>query len=100
LLERLPNNPADADYGAFQQQLGQAAPELCKLGWPHKYFFLLFPTKLDDYHDERWHRFHLIKVLQKTSGAGGLVCLRGTLRAARRASRLADPTPHLRIERA
>jgi 5-methylcytosine-specific restriction enzyme B len=93
LLERLPENPEDADYGAFQQELGLAAPELCKLGWSHKYFFLLFPTKLDDYHNERYQRFHLIKMLQNPPEQEGLYVCAG--RFVRLAAHLGWPIPHL-----
>src|SRR3974377_1339546 len=41
----------------------------------HKYLSLLAPTKLDDYHNPDYQRFHLIKMLQvPPEGEGRYVC--------------------------
>ena len=40
------------------------APDVSDLAWGHKYFSLLYPDKLDDYHSPDYQRFHLIKLLQ------------------------------------
>ncbi|WNG25356.1 AAA domain-containing protein [Cystobacter fuscus] len=75
LLERLPSNGSDSDYLRLQEQLEAAAPELCDLPWSHKYWSLLFPDKLDDYHNADHQRFHLMKLLQiPPGGEGRYVC--------------------------
>ncbi len=33
--------------------------------WGHKYFHLVFPDKLDDFHNEDFQRFYLVKLLQQ-----------------------------------
>jgi 5-methylcytosine-specific restriction protein B len=40
------------------------APDVSRAAWGHKYFSLLYPDKLDDYHNPDYQRFHLIKLLQ------------------------------------
>jgi 5-methylcytosine-specific restriction enzyme B len=64
LLEQLPANGTDADYRALQQQMSERARDVSDLAWGHKYFSLLYPDKLDDYHSPDYQRFHLIKLLQ------------------------------------
>ena len=64
LLEQLPANGTDADYRALQEQMDGRAPDVSDLAWGHKYFSLLYPDKLDDYHSPDYQRFHLIKLLQ------------------------------------
>src|SRR5215472_6109326 len=44
--------------------MDRVAPDVSNLAWGHKYFSLLFPEKLDDYHNPDYQRFHLIKMLQ------------------------------------
>lgn len=56
LLERLPSKGTDADYLALQGQMNELVPDLCSRGWAHKYFFLNFPDKLDDFHNEAYQR--------------------------------------------
>ncbi|EPX63578.1 hypothetical protein D187_005985 [Cystobacter fuscus DSM 2262] len=75
LLERLRSNGSDSDYLRLQEQLEAASPELCDLSWSHKYWSLLFPDKLDDYHNTDHQRFHLMKLLQiPPGGEGRYVC--------------------------
>jgi 5-methylcytosine-specific restriction protein B len=64
LLNRLPENAADEEYRSLQEQMDNAAPDVSPTSWGHKYFSLLFPEKLDDYHAEGFQRFNLIKLLQ------------------------------------
>ena len=44
--------------------MDELAPDVSRLAWGHKYFSLLFPNKLDDYHSPEWQRFILLKLLQ------------------------------------
>jgi 5-methylcytosine-specific restriction protein B len=64
LLEGLPAGADDAAYFALQKAMEQQAPSICGLTWAHKYWSLLFPTKLDDYHSERFQRHNLPKLLE------------------------------------
>ena len=62
LLEKLPDNADDEHYRVFQEQIDEASPDISGLAWGHKYFSLLFPAKLDDYHNQSYQRFNLIKL--------------------------------------
>src|SRR5687768_7359723 len=57
LLEALPDNADDSAYLNLQRELQQKAPDVCGLAWSHKYWCLLFPEKLDDFHNERYQRY-------------------------------------------
>ncbi len=75
LLQELPADGTDDDYRALQASMDTEAPDVSRLAWGHKYFSLLFPDKLDDYHAEKHQRFHLIKVLQvPPEGEGRYLC--------------------------
>src|SRR5262249_40195326 len=46
-----------------------------ELAWGHKYFSLMHPEKLDDYHNADFQRFYLIKMLQvPPEGEGRYLC--------------------------
>jgi len=64
LLQRLPPLASDDQYLKLQQDMDTLAPDVNDSSWAHKYFSLLFPDKLDDYHVQYLQRFHLIKMLQ------------------------------------
>jgi 5-methylcytosine-specific restriction enzyme B len=64
LLEKLPTNGTDEDYERLQQGMNRAATDVSNLAWGHKYFSLLYPEKLDDFHNPDLQRFHLIRLLQ------------------------------------
>ncbi len=75
LLEALSPNATDEDYAELQDQMDELAPDVSRLAWGHKYFSLLFPDKLDDYHSPDYQRFHLLKLLQlPPEGAGRYIC--------------------------
>ncbi|MEQ8789893.1 MAG: AAA family ATPase [Pirellulaceae bacterium] len=54
----------DDDYLRLQTQLAEVAPAVHDLAWGHKYFYLLYPDKIDDFHNVDWQRFYIIKMLQ------------------------------------
>jgi len=58
------SDASDENYGTLQLAMEKAAPNLFSIGWAHKYWFLLAPDRLDDYHSPQLQRFHLIKLLQ------------------------------------
>jgi len=64
LLEDLPCPGDDQDYAKLQSDMDTNCPDVSNTAWGHKYFSLLFPEKLDDYHNPDYQRFHLIKLLQ------------------------------------
>ncbi len=75
LLEKLPAGSDDPAYLQLQEEMNDIAPDVVDTAWGHKYFSLLFPNKLDDYHVEQYQRFHLIKLLQlPPEGNGRFVC--------------------------
>jgi 5-methylcytosine-specific restriction protein B len=47
---KLPTPASDPDYEQLQKDMDSVAPDVSNLAWGHKYFSLLFPDKLDDYH--------------------------------------------------
>lgn len=64
LLEKLTINASDEAYIHIQEDMEQQAPDICDTAWGHKYFHLMSPEKLDDYHVAYFQRFYLIKLLQ------------------------------------
>lgn len=75
VLERMPEGADDATYQALQTDLDHEAPDVSRLSWGHKYFHLLFPNRLDDFHTPHYQRFHLIRLLQvPPPGDGRYVC--------------------------
>jgi len=75
LLDKLSENATDEDYAELQDQMDELARDVSRLAWGHKYFSLLFPNKLDDYHSPDWQRFHLLKLLQlPPEGNGRYIC--------------------------
>jgi len=74
LLENFSSNGSDEEYGKLQEDLDTIAPSICDTAWGHKYLSLLYPEKLDDYHNTDYQRFHLIMLLQiPPSGEGRFV---------------------------
>jgi 5-methylcytosine-specific restriction protein B len=64
LLDDLTDDASDPVYARLQSAIETKAADLCDLAWAHKYFSLLYPKRLDDYHNENYGRFHLIRALQ------------------------------------
>jgi hypothetical protein len=93
LLEKFPENGPDADYLELQKQMDRLASEVSPYSWGHKYLSLLYPTKLDDYHNPDYQRFHLIKLLQKPPRQQGLYVAAG--RFVQIAAELGMPINHL-----
>ena len=71
LLEAFPDDASDEEYAGLQDQMDELAPDVSSLAWGHKYFSLLFPKKLDDYHSPNYQRFHLVKLLQLPPDSDG-----------------------------
>ncbi|HBH12464.1 MAG TPA: AAA family ATPase [Clostridiales bacterium] len=64
LLDALTYPGDDQDYARLQSNMDANCPDVSDTAWGHKYFSLLYPEKLDDYHNPEYQRFHLIKLLQ------------------------------------
>ncbi len=64
LLDALSTNATDEDYAQLQDAINIEMPNVGITAWGHKYFSLLFPDKLDEYHMASYQRFHLVKLLQ------------------------------------
>jgi 5-methylcytosine-specific restriction enzyme B len=77
LFEQLPANAGDAQYVGLQHEINQLAPDVCDTSWGHKYFSMLFPDKLDDFHAGIFQRFYLIKMLQVPVAAEGRFAVAG-----------------------
>lgn len=64
LLAHLPVRASRAAYGQLQKDMDRLAPDVSRLAWGHKYFSMMFPEKLEQFHSPFYQRFHLIKLLQ------------------------------------
>ena len=92
LLEGLAAAADDAAYLALQGVLEQQAPDICGLAWAHKYWSLLFPEKLDDFHVERYQRHQLMRLLEEPPPHDGLYVCAG--RFVRLAAEMGWPMNH------
>lgn len=93
LLEAMPAGADDAAYLALQTALEKQAPDICGLAWSHKYWSLLFPEKLDDFHNERWQRYNLLRILETPPAHDGLYVCAG--RFVQLAGKMGWPINHL-----
>jgi 5-methylcytosine-specific restriction protein B len=64
---------SDEAYARLQLAMEKAAPKLAHDGWAHKYWFLIRPDIIDDYHSPRYQRFHLFKLLQMPPDGVGIL---------------------------
>jgi 5-methylcytosine-specific restriction enzyme B len=64
---------SDEAYVTLQAAMEKAAPKLAHDGWAHKYWFLISPDRIDDYHSPRYQRFHLFKLLQMPPDKVGIL---------------------------
>jgi 5-methylcytosine-specific restriction enzyme B len=67
------NDTSDDAYAKLQAAMEKAAPNLARDGWAHKYWFLISPDRIDDYHSPRYQRFHLFKLLQMPPDRVGIL---------------------------
>ena len=92
-MQALPVLADDQAYSDLQKKLNQLAPDVCDVAWGHKYLYLLFPEKLDDYHVNIYQRHHLLKLLLPPVSSLGLFACAGQL--VRVANQLGWPMNHL-----
>lgn len=92
-LTGLPENASDSEYAQLQDQMDRLSPDVSTYAWGHKYLSLLFPAKLDDYHNPDYQRFYLLKLLQLPPEKKGLYAAAG--RYVQIARELGMPINHL-----
>lgn len=71
LLKQLPAQATEAEYTELQGRMEAEAPDVAETAWGHKYFHLLFPEEIDDYHAPSYQRFYLITMLQTPPAGEG-----------------------------
>lgn len=64
VLEAFTSDASDESYARLQDRMDADAPNVSNTAWGHKYFSLLYPDKLDDFHAEDFQRFHIRKMLE------------------------------------
>lgn len=93
ILEELPPNATDEDYRILQQHMATEAPDVSDMAWGHKYFYMLYPDKLIDFHVPHYQRFYLYKLQQIPPQGEGRYLTDGRFIAA--ANKLGMPGKHL-----
>lgn len=63
-LQRMPQGGDEDAYRALQKEMDRVAPDVSNSAWGHKYFHMMFPEKIEDYHSLQFQRFYLVKLLQ------------------------------------
>ena len=71
LLDTLPLE-SDEDYAVLQREIQRVAPQVADTAWGHKYFSLIYPEKLEDFHVYSYQYFHMLKLLQAPPAAMGI----------------------------
>jgi len=71
ILSGFPAVGTDDNYRGLQEQMDKIAPDVSNSAWGHKYFHLIYPDKLDDFHSPYYQRFYLIKLQQIPPGEDG-----------------------------
>lgn len=66
------------DYVDLQRRMSDVAPDVSDFAWGHKYFSLLYPDLLDNYHAPDFQRFHLICLLHEPPAQAGRYVAAGT----------------------
>lgn len=64
---------SDNAYARLQSVMERAAPKLADAGWAHKYWFLNYSDRIDDYHSPQYQRFHLLKLRQMPPDSVGIL---------------------------
>ncbi|MET7242371.1 AAA family ATPase [Methylobacterium sp. EM32] len=93
LLDSFSEGGSDEDYAGLQKRMEEVAPDVQDSAWGHKYLSLLHHTKLDDYHSDEFHDFHLVKTLQIPPSGRGKYIPAG--RFVSMAAELGVPLSHL-----
>lgn len=71
VLASLTPQSTQDDYLRAELALGTVAPDVADTVWGHKYFHLLFPRLLDDFHATNYQHYHLLRLLQPRPSTEG-----------------------------
>jgi 5-methylcytosine-specific restriction protein B len=93
ILEELATESSDENYTKLQDRMEAGAPDVNNTSWGHKYFSLISPDKLDDFHAEEFQRFNIRKMLQVPPAREGRYVAAGRFVSA--AAELQIPINHL-----
>lgn len=63
-LKELSEQPSEKEYIELQDKMNNDAHDVSNSSWGHKYFYLFFPDKIDNFHSPYYQRFYLIKLLK------------------------------------
>ena len=93
VFESLKAETGDSACKRLQAELNEVAPDVSDTSWGHKYFYLMFPNRIEDYHAEKYQRFYLTKLLQSPPEDSGRYTSSGRYVAI--ASELGIPINHM-----
>ncbi len=65
IISSIPDAADDETYLQLQTEIDNKLDKYGTLGWVHKYYHMLFPGKIDDFHSIDWQLFYLIKMQEK-----------------------------------
>ena len=91
-IEKSLINYNDNTYDKLQKELDEILDQYSNYAWIHKYYHLLFPDKIDDFHSEKFQKFYLRKLKIKFKEKNGLYYLSNKF--VSEAKRLNIPTSH------
>lgn len=77
ILSRVSPDGSDPTYAALQHQLENVAPDLVDRAWAHKYFHMLYPSLLDDFHTFEKQEETLERLRQNPPAGRGLYLAAG-----------------------
>ena len=77
IIGSMDNNYEDDTYLKLQEKIDKELDNLGNLGWVHKYYHMIFPDKIDDFHSVDFQNFYLIKMLEKPIKPDGRYALAG-----------------------
>lgn len=74
------DNVSESDYIFLQKEFNEKLDyNMQNLGWVHKYYHMIFPDLIDDFHNKDWQKNALIKLQKKPSTPEGLYSMSGQL---------------------
>jgi 5-methylcytosine-specific restriction protein B len=65
IISSMPDAAENETYLQLQSDIDSKLANFGSLGWVHKYYHMLFPEKIDDFHSIDWQIFYLIKMQEK-----------------------------------
>ena len=84
IIAAVDNNNNDT-YLKLQDDIDRELDYFGNLGWVHKYYHMLYPEKIGNYHSIDWQVFYLIKMQEKPIKSDGRYALDGQyMRAAKK----------------